>query len=255
MPKACRNVSAIGEKRNSCAGPGAAGHSQRVLLHSLPFPMLLSGGNKSPSKISEQLKLLGRQAWIIFQERRLTASQVSNASVERCGNAWSSLPSNGQLELAAPAFHRCHRGFPSAQMAPDSGLVHCAPSLHLYFTLRIIRQERRAGVLLEPSALMESAQRLLLLQQHASLTAVLAAWEYHGPALHFTVWSLLCSLLRLLYKLQNTRSCYASARASDRRLRTEAVLHTSSLDMSSAWIPLCDRFSTRGPDPSRIPYV
>lgn len=164
------------------------------------------------------------------------------------------MPSNGQLELAAPVFHHCHRGFPSAQMAPDSGLVHCAPSLHLYFTLRIICQERRAGVLLEQSVLVESAQRLLLLQQHASLTAVLAAWEYHGPALHFTVWSLR-GLLRLLYKLQNTQSCYASARASDKRWWTEALLHTSSLDMSSAWIPLCDRFSTLGPDPSRIPYV
>lgn len=130
----------------------------------------------------------------------------------------------------------------------------CSFPASLRLSLRIIRQERRAGVLLEQSALMESAQHLLLLQQHASLTAVLAAWEYHEPALHFTVWSL-CGLLRLLYKLQNTQSCYASARASDKRLQTEALLHTSSLDMSSAWIPLCDPFSTLGPDPSRIPYV
>lgn len=43
------------------------------------------------------------------------------------------------------ALHCCHRGFPSAQMALDSGLVHCAPCLHHYSNLRIICWEGRAG--------------------------------------------------------------------------------------------------------------
>ena len=116
----------------------------------------------------------------------MTASKVSNAGVELCSNAWSSLPSDGQLELAAPALQRCHRGFPSAQTAPGSGLVCCAPCLRLYSILRIICWEGKAGGLLEQSTLMESAQRHLL-QQHASLKAIVTSWAYRGPALHFKV--------------------------------------------------------------------
>ena len=109
------------------------------------------------------------------------------------------MPSDGQSELAALALHHCYRGLPSALTTPDSGLVSCAPCLRLYSVPRIICGEEGAGGLVEQSALMESAQHLLLLQQHVSLKAVLASWEYCEPALHFRVWSLVCGLLGLLY--------------------------------------------------------
>lgn len=145
-------------------------------------------------------------------------------------------------------------GFPAAQTAPDSALARCAPCLCLYSIPRIICGEERAGGLLEQSILTGSALHCLL-QQHTSLNTVLASWEYRGSVLHFMVWSLVCGLLRVLHRLQNTQSCHGSLRASDKCLQTDAPLGTSSLDVSSARLPLRDRFSTPGLDPSQIPYV
>lgn len=79
---------------------------------------------------------------------------------------------------------------------------------------------------------------MLLFSSSTLPKAVLDFEEYCRPDLHLRVWSLVCGLLRLLYKLQKTQSCCTLATASNKHLQAEAPLDTSLLDVSSAWLML-----------------
>lgn len=82
---------------------------------------------------------------------------------------------------------------------------------------------------------------------------LLASWEYHGPVLYFTVWSLVYGLLRFLSELQKSLSCYTSLSAPGKDLQAEAQLDTSPLETSTAVLLLQDGSSFVGTGPSQIP--
>jgi len=82
---------------------------------------------------------------------------------------------------------------------------------------------------------------------------LLVSWEYNGPVLYFTDWSLVYSLLRFLSELQKTLSCYTSLSAPGKHVQAEAQLDTSPLETSTAVLLLQDGSSILGPGPTQIP--
>lgn len=109
--------------------------------------------------------------------------------------------------------------FPLAHMDSESGLALCSLPVSLLQPQDYLPERESRGFAGARCSHGE-CPALPSPAAHTSLQAVLISWGYHGPILYFVVWSLVCSLLRLLCKLQNTQSCCTSVGApgSDCRL-------------------------------------